>query len=77
MTAPTVATKVGKTLDVHGNLTTAITFNDVLFLYNLTKSVDIINIQIIAVHGVREIHFIEDLPGRGEPDTVNIGQRSI
>jgi hypothetical protein len=63
MTASTVATKVGKTLDIHGNLATAITLNDVLFLYNLTKSVDVITIQIIAVHGVREIHLIEDLPG--------------
>jgi hypothetical protein len=77
VTTTTVTAKVGQTLDVHGNFTTPVTFNDVLFLDNPAKPVDILTIEVIAAHRVREIHLVEDLPGRGEADAVNIGQRSI
>jgi hypothetical protein len=77
MAASPIATQVSKALDVHRNFTPTVTLNDVLFLNDLAKPVDIITIQIIAVHGIRKIHFVENLPGRGEPDPVYIGQCSI
>jgi hypothetical protein len=63
MATTSVTAKIRETLDIHGYLTSAITHNHVLFLYDFTKSIDVITIQIFAVHGVGKILFIENFPG--------------
>jgi hypothetical protein len=63
VTTTTVTAKIRETLNVHGDLAPAITLDYVLFLNDLTQSVNIFTIEVIAVHGVGKIHFIENLPG--------------
>lgn len=77
MPAATIATKVGKTLDIHRDFATPITLDDKFILNDLTDAIDVFAVQVITVHSVRKIHLIENLPGRGEPYSMNIGQCSI
>ena len=72
MAAAAVATEIHQPLDVHGHFAPAITLDDILLLDDFTKSVDIVTIEIVAVHGVGKIYLVEDLPGGGESNTVYI-----
>ncbi len=59
-TAP-VTSKVHKPFNIHRDLTSSITFNDVITFNNNTDTVDIISAQIITVHLIRKIDLIENL----------------
>lgn len=77
MPTASITTKVGETLDVHRNLTTAITLDNKFILNDLTDAIDVVTVEVITVHSIRKIHLVENLPGRGEPYSMNIGQCSI
>ncbi len=72
MTSSTITPQVSQSLDVHGHFSTAITLYNILFLENLTNPVNIVTIQIIAVHGKWKIYFFENLSSRGQPNTVYV-----
>jgi len=62
MTTPSIASQVGQSLYIHGYFASAITFNDKLFLQYLPDTVDIVTVQVVAVHGEGKINFLKDLP---------------
>jgi hypothetical protein len=74
---PAICTQIDKTLYVHGDLTTTITFNNIVGFNNLPDPSDIVTAQVIGIHLVREIRLIENFPRRGKPNTENIGKSAI
>jgi hypothetical protein len=72
MTPSPITTQVSQSFDIHGYFSSPVTFNDVLFLKYLPYPVDIITVQIIAVHGKWKIYFIKNLSSRGQPNTVYV-----
>jgi hypothetical protein len=72
MATPTIATEVGESLDIHGHLTSAVSFHGILPLNHLPDAIYIVTIQIITVHGIRKIHFIQDLACRCQSDAMYV-----
>lgn len=65
MSSSTITTEIGQPLDVHGNFTPAVTLDDILFLKHFPDAVDIVTVEIVAVHCIRKIYFIKNLASRG------------
>ena len=77
MTSATVAAKIREALNIHGDFSSSITFDNIFGLYNLSNTGNIISAQVITVHRVWKINGIENLPRRGYPNPMDIGKRSI
>jgi hypothetical protein len=74
MPSTSIASQIHQPFDVHGDFSPAITFHDIFIFDNLTNSVYIVTIKIIAIHGIRQINLIEDFSGRSQTDTMNVGK---
>jgi hypothetical protein len=77
MTPATVAAKIHESLDIHGDCTSSITFDNKFGLYNISNTGNVISAQVVAVHRVWKINGIENLPRRGYPNPMDIGKRPI
>ncbi len=64
MPAPTVATKIHQTLDIHRHLAPTIPLDHITIFNYGSNTVYIISTQIIAIHLVRQIRLIKNLTSR-------------
>jgi hypothetical protein len=65
VSSPSVAPKVSKSLYVHRDLSTKVTFDNEFVLDDFADAVNIVGIQIITVHRVGKVNFIKNTPCRG------------
>ena len=72
-----VTSKIRKPLYIHRDFTTKITLDDKFILNDLSDSIHILSIQIIAVHCMGKVDLIKDFPRRSETNTMDIGQSTI
>jgi hypothetical protein len=77
MPQSTVASKVHESLDVHGYLGPEITFHFVVRVDDLSDGVHLCICQIIGFRVPTDAGLIENLLGRGAPDTVDISQSNL
>jgi len=74
MPKSTVAAQVHQAFDVHADFPTAVTFDHILFVYNLSDDRDIIVGQIITAQCMGNICLIQDFPSRRTANSMDIGQ---
>jgi len=77
MPSAAIGAKVNKTLDIHRNFTTTITFNDEISFNDFSDPGNIVTTQIIRIHLVGQIRLIQNLPRRSQANTINIGKGAI
>jgi hypothetical protein len=58
VTTSSITPKIHKPLDVHGDFTPPITFNNKVVFNNCPDPVDIIRTQIIAIHLIGQVGFV-------------------
>ena len=61
MTSASITSDIGQSLDIHGDFSSAIAFNNIFILNDFADAINIITIKIITVHCIWQIHFIENL----------------
>ncbi len=77
MPAPSIRSEIHEPFDIHGDLATPVTLNNVIIFNDLPDPGDIITVQVIAVHLIRQIDLIKNVASRAQPNTKNTGERSI
>ena len=77
MPASPIRPEVHEPFDIHGDLATPVTLNDVIIFNDLPDPSDIITVQIIAVHLIRQIDLIKNFARRAQPNTKDTGECSI
>ena len=77
MPEPSVATKIHKPLDIHGDLGPQLALNLVLLINRFTDLVDFSISQIVCLCVRIYVQRIEDLFRRSPTDTVDIGQSDL
>jgi hypothetical protein len=77
MAPATIAAKIHKPLDIHGHFSTPVTLYDIIAFDHCADAIHIVAAEVVTIHRVGKINRVENLPGRGQADTVNIGQGPI
>ena len=72
MAPAAITSDIRQPLDIHGYFSPAIALNNVFFLNHFTYTINIVAAKIITAHCVWQIHFIENLSSRYQPDTVYV-----
>ncbi len=76
MPDPTITAKIDQTFDVHGDLTTAVTFDNIFVVNDLADGGNLALFEIIALLVKWNAGLIQDPDGRSPADTMNIGKRN-
>jgi hypothetical protein len=77
MASASIASEVGKALDIHGHFTSPVTFDHIAGFDDLSDLGDFIRTEVVTVHLIGKVRLIKYFPGRGQSYAVNIRQGPV
>jgi hypothetical protein len=77
VTPPSITPKVHKPFDAHGDLTSPIALDNIVIFNDDSDPINILGAQVIAIHLIRQVGLVQNLTGRGQSYTKDVGQRPI